>query len=88
MIELIIILILDLFQLISSLSDSIFVNYHITHHAGTSIFRLAKESFLNYDGMNGIYNIEDQHLYFHHTLNSEQYQFYNKSQTKQGVFNA
>lgn len=36
---------------------AIFVNYHITHHAGTSVFMLARAAGLAWDGTNGIFNV-------------------------------
>jgi hypothetical protein len=74
------------FQL--TLSDNfkgIFVNYHITHHAGTTIYFLARDSNLNYDGMNAIYNIGDKNNSHDHYQPNFKYQFEVKN--KDEVFN-
>ena len=35
-----------------------FFNYHITHHAGTALFQLAREAGMIWDGMNAMFNID------------------------------
>ena len=37
--------------------DGLFLNMHITHHAGTSLFKLAKANGLHLDGVNGNFNL-------------------------------
>jgi hypothetical protein len=36
----------------------LFVNYHITHHAGTALWYFAREQPLVSDGMNAMHNID------------------------------